>query len=144
MWIEDDVYRKIVEKMPIPTVDAVIVHKGKFLLLKRNNPPVKGEWWLPGGRIRRNESFEDAVRREVLEETGLTCKTIKPVGVISQVFPECHTVSVYFLVESDNVDVKMNSEHSEYKWFTELPKNAHLYITTMIEKASLSAVKSRQ
>jgi colanic acid biosynthesis protein WcaH len=83
MWIEDDIYRKIVEKMPVPTVDAIIVHKGKFLLLKRNNPPVKDEWWLPGGRIRRNESFEDAVRREVLEETGLTCKTIRQVGVIS-------------------------------------------------------------
>jgi hypothetical protein len=43
MWIEDELYRKILERMPIPTVDVIIVHKGKFLLLRRNNPPVKGE-----------------------------------------------------------------------------------------------------
>jgi len=144
MWIEDEIYKKILERMPIPTVDAIIVHKGKFLLLKRNNPPVKGEWWLPGGRIRRNESLEDAVRREAFEETGLTCKIIRQVGVINYIFPECHAVSVYFLVEPDSTNVRLNSEHSDYKWVSKLPKNAHPYIVTMIKKAGLSTVNRRQ
>jgi len=43
MWIEDTEYQRILEQMPIPTVDAIILFQGRFLLLKRKNPPVKGE-----------------------------------------------------------------------------------------------------
>ena len=57
MWIEDKYYKMILEWMPIPTVDAIITFEGKFLLLKRNKPPVKGEWWLPGGRVRKGEAL---------------------------------------------------------------------------------------
>lgn len=135
MWIEDSCYRLILEKMPIPTVDAVVCFEGKFLLLKRNNPPVKGEWWVPGGRIRKGEALEDAVRREVLEETGLKCKVIRQVGVINQLFPECHTVSVYYLVEATSSEVRINEEHSAYRWFTKLPEGCHPYVRTMVENA---------
>jgi len=83
LWIDEKLYQKILEVMPIPTVDAIIVHNGKFLLLKRNNPPVKGEWWLPGGRIRKGEQLEGAVKREVREETGLECNVIRQVGVVN-------------------------------------------------------------
>jgi colanic acid biosynthesis protein WcaH len=137
MWIEDKVYRKIKKKMPIPTVDAIIVHEGKFLLLKRNNPPVKGEWWLPGGRIKKGETFEEAVKREVREETGLECRVIRQLGVINHTFPEVHVVSVFYLVESDSPEVKLNKEHSEYRWVSKLPENAHQYVRTMVEKAGL-------
>ena len=121
--------------MPIPTVDAIVIHKGKFLLLKRNNPPMKGEWWIPGGRIRKGEELEDAVKREVLEETGLKCDILRQIGVINQIFPECHTISIYYLVKSESMDVKLNQEHSSYKWFSKLPKNSHLYLKTMIKNA---------
>jgi len=137
LWIEEKIYRKILESMPIPTVDAITVHDGKFLLLKRNNPPVKGEWWLPGGRIRKGEELEEAVKREVLEETGLECKIIRQIGVINQIFPECHTISIYYLVESESLDVKLNEEHSDYKWVEKLPENSHPYLRTMIKNAGL-------
>ncbi len=61
MWIEDEYYKMILEWMPIPCVDAIIAFEWKFLLLKRNNPPLKGEWWLPGDRVRKGESLEEAV-----------------------------------------------------------------------------------
>ena len=137
MWIDEKLYKKILEVMPIPTVDAIIVHNGKFLLLKRNNPPVKGEWWLPGGRIRKGEQLEEAVKREVREETGLECKIIRQVGVINQIFPECHTVSIYYLVKSESGDVKLNREHSGYRWVSKLPENSHPYLKTMIRNAGL-------
>jgi colanic acid biosynthesis protein WcaH len=137
MWIEDNHYKLILEKMAIPTVDAIITFEGKFLLLKRNNPPVKGEWWLPGGRVRKGEDLVEAVRREVLEETGLKCNSIRQVGVINQVFPECHTISIYYLVEVENSNVMLNEEHSDYKWVSRLPKTSHRYLKTMIAKAGL-------
>lgn len=137
-WIEDKYYEIVLKKMPIPTVDAVVVHEGRFLLLKRNNPPVKNEWWLPGGRVRKGESLEEAIKREVLEETGLKCKIIRQIGVINQIFPECHTISICYLVEPENIDVKLDSEHSDYRWVTRIPKDSHPYLKEMIEKAELT------
>ena len=138
MWIEEELYKKILRVMPIPTVDAIVLNQGRFLLLKRRNPPVKGEWWLPGGRIRKGEELEEAVKREVLEETGLECEIIRQVGVINQIFPECHTISNYYLVKSKSRDVKLNREHNDYKWVSKLPEDSHPYIKTMIKNAGLS------
>jgi len=137
MWIEDAEYQRIVEQMPIPTVDAIITFQGKYLLLKRNNPPVQGEWWLPGGRVRKGEALENAVTREVLEETGLKGRIIRQVGVINQIFPQVHTISVYYLVEAESAEVTLNAEHSAYRWVTRLPKDSHPYLQTMINTAGL-------
>lgn len=56
------------------SVDAVIMRNNKILLIKRKNEPQKGMWALPGGYIEWNENAEQALRHEILEETGLTLK----------------------------------------------------------------------
>ena len=61
-------YQKIVESMPIGSVEAIIIKDDSFLLLKRNNDPVKRYWWFPGGRIRKNETFKEALIREIEEK----------------------------------------------------------------------------
>lgn len=137
MWIAEKEYQRIRETMAIPTVDAIITFQGKFLLLQRKNPPVQGAWWLPGGRVRRGETLEDAVQREVQEETGLTGRIIRQVGVINQIFPECHTISIYYLMEAESSLVTVNAEHSAYQWVSELPSDSHPYLQTMIKVAGL-------
>jgi ADP-ribose pyrophosphatase YjhB (NUDIX family) len=50
---------------------GLIVRDGEVLLIRRGKEPYKGHWSLPGGGIERGETIRDAVKREVLEETGL-------------------------------------------------------------------------
>ena len=68
-------YKKAWEAAPYPpvfvTVDAVVVQSGHVLLVRRRAAPGKGLWAMPGGFINQQERIEDAVIRELREETGI-------------------------------------------------------------------------
>jgi 8-oxo-dGTP diphosphatase len=65
----------------VPCVGAVVRDAaGRLLLIRRGHDPHRGCWSLPGGRVEAGESVEQAVEREVLEETGLTVRAGAPVG----------------------------------------------------------------
>ena len=57
---------------PIIGVGAVIVEGGRVLLVRRDTEPLRGEWSVPGGMLELGEKLRDGVRREALEETGVT------------------------------------------------------------------------
>jgi 8-oxo-dGTP diphosphatase len=56
---------------PVLGAAAVVIHDGKVLLIRRGQPPDAGEWSIPGGGVELGESLEDALTRELREETGL-------------------------------------------------------------------------
>ena len=56
---------------PILGVGAVVLDRGRVLLVKRGHEPLKGEWSLPGGAVDAGETLEAAVQRELLEKTDL-------------------------------------------------------------------------
>lgn len=58
----------IVANVPLVSVDLVIEHNGGILLGKRENEPAKGEWFVPGGRVLKNEQRTDAVHRVAAKE----------------------------------------------------------------------------
>lgn len=67
--------------MSIPCVGAVVVDaSGRLLLVRRANPPHAGLWSLPGGHVEPGETREQAVVREVAEETGLQVLVLRRVG----------------------------------------------------------------
>ncbi|XSG83352.1 MAG: NUDIX domain-containing protein [Methyloligella sp. ZOD6] len=85
---------------PALTTDCVILDaQGRVLLIRRKNPPFQGEYALPGGFVDIGETVEDACRREVEEEVGLTVGALTLIGVFSDPNrdPRGHTVSAAFL-----------------------------------------------
>ena len=84
---------------PMVTVDAaVFTHssgKTKVLLIKRGREPYKGKWAVPGGFVNMDEELEDAVVRELEEETGLTPQYLEHVGELAFVFTDGYSLYGY-------------------------------------------------
>ncbi len=112
---------------PKLTVDAVIILNGKIVLIKRRNPPYQGNFALPGGFVEIGETTEEATVREVHEETGLSIKIIKLLGVYSDPLrdPRGHTVSVCYLVSGEGKP-KADSDAEDIGLFdiTDMPQMA--------------------
>ena len=68
-------------KNPLPVALAVPVKEGKFLLIKRGVPPLKGTWGSPSGFVEIGETPEEACLRELKEETGISGEIVKLIGV---------------------------------------------------------------
>jgi len=66
----------------IPAVSVAAVRDGKVLLVKRGRSPSKGLYAFPGGRVEQGETLEQAARRELLEETGVTAHDLRPLLVV--------------------------------------------------------------
>lgn len=66
---------------PVPAVAAIVIRDGKILLVKRGSEPGLGLWSIPGGSIEPGETTEEALKREVLEETGIEINIGKLAGV---------------------------------------------------------------
>jgi ADP-ribose pyrophosphatase YjhB (NUDIX family) len=118
-------FNKIMKCLPIVSAEALISTDEGLLLLKRNNKPVKGEWWFPGGRIRKGESPEEALRREVKEETNLDLDDCKLINVYSRIFPERHDITVAYFCKTKPGKIVLNREHSKYAFFKRLPHDLH-------------------
>jgi 8-oxo-dGTP diphosphatase len=106
-------------KKPSLTTDGVIIKEKKILLVKRANPPFKGKWALPGGFVEYGEKTEDAVIREVFEETGLKTRVDKLVGVYSDPDrdPRGHTVSVVYLLKIIGGELCANDDAKDAMFF---------------------------
>jgi len=101
-------------KYPRITTDGAIVKDKKILLIKRKNNPYKGKWALPGGFVEYKERVEDAVLREVFEETGLKTKIRDFIGIYSDPNrdPRGHTITIVYLL--DILSGELNSGDDAY------------------------------
>jgi len=131
-FIPSSLYNQIMKLMPIVSVEAMIVIDKCLLFLRRKNRPVLGEWWFPGGRIRKGESLDEALYREVKEETGLEINSYKLINVYSRVFPERHDITIVYLCKSKESKITLNNEHSEYGLFRDIPVGLHPYLLRVI------------
>ena len=131
--IPSSLYEVIVDVLPISSVEAIILKDDKLLFLRRKNNPVKGQWWFPGGRIRKGETLQEALVREVKEETGLTVTTSKLVNVYSRIFDKRHDITIAYVCKCKPDKITLNNEHSEYKYTKKPPKNIDPYLNEVIK-----------
>ena len=114
---------------PLVGVGAVIVEQNRVLLIRRGQPPLLGEWSLPGGVLECGETLREAVAREAREETGLVVETDEMLGVYERLIRGAegrmryHYVLIDFLCRPVGGEVNAGSDAADVRWFTrdELP-----------------------
>ena len=109
----------MVYKTPKLTVDGVLLENGEILLIKRKGEPFKGKWALPGGFVEYNEKVEDAIIREIREETGVNVEIKELLGVYSDPKrdPRGHTISIVFLLDIISGRIKYGDDACNAKFF---------------------------
>jgi 8-oxo-dGTP diphosphatase len=103
-------------------VGAVVLNDSReVLLILRKKEPEAGQWSIPGGAVEWFEKCSDAVKRECLEEVGLTVEVVKLLTVVDHIVPNelSHWVSVEYLVNiiSGKAANYSHQENADMKWF---------------------------
>lgn len=107
---------------PLPAVAAVIIDGTKVLLARRRNPPNAGAWSVPGGKQELGETVEEALRREVKEETGLKVAALRlfEAGDIirhdERGHIRYHYTILYFIVHSYPGKPRPGDDVSDVRW----------------------------
>lgn len=86
---------------PIIGVGGIIFHEDRVLLIKRGMEPSLGQWSIPGGAVGVGETLEEAVRREILEETHLEVEVLTLAKVLDRIFHDSDGRVVYHYVLVD-------------------------------------------
>jgi len=90
-------------KRPLVGVGALIFERGRILMAQRGKEPLKGWWSLPGGALETGESLDHAVRREVLEETGLVVEPVRVFEIFERIMRDASGAVEYHYVLIDYV-----------------------------------------
>lgn len=113
---------KIIQRI---SVKALLVNDGKVLILRKayyeGNGGKEGKWNTPGGRVELGEHWEDALKREVLEETGISQINIKYPIYIGEWHPivsgtENQIICTFLVCSTSQKEVKLNYEHDKHAW----------------------------
>ena len=95
--------RKNIEypERPIAGVGVVVFRNEEVLLVKRKKAPYKGQWSIPGGKQRLGETVTQAVRRELMEETGVEVNELTLIDVIDIMVPDEEGKILYHYIVAD-------------------------------------------
>jgi colanic acid biosynthesis protein WcaH len=126
--LDAQTFRGVVNATPLVSIDLAIRNDlHQVLLGKRSNRPAEGFWFVPGGRIRKNERVAEALLRISTAEIGVAIKEAALLGVFDHIYddnfagePGINTHYVVIAFEHrlpQNCHVSPDAQHSELRWW---------------------------
>lgn len=134
---------------PVIGVGGVVIDQGRTVLIRRGTEPLRGEWSIPGGTIEIGETIEEAVCRELREETGLEVQVLELIELFDRIYadgstpkgkkePRFHYVIADYLCELVGGDPRAGSDVTDLAFVREEElANFHLTekATSVLKKA---------
>lgn len=145
MFLDQVRFSQVIESTPLVSVDLVVENEsGQVLLGERLNRPAKGFWFVPGGRILKNENLEKAFVRLTREELGQEFELCNAIllGPYTHIYDDnifgndftTHYVAIAYKLSviHSELNLPMGVQHSRYGWYdkNELLINDKVHIHT--------------
>lgn len=108
------------------TARGICEYNGKILLLKIRSKSAHdaGRWEIPGGKVKKCEYFDEGLKREFMEETGLEVDVVSLYNVVRKDYTACKTaeevrsIQLIMKVTCSSDEVTISEEHDDYGWFS--------------------------
>lgn len=146
MKLNNKDFKNVIEKTILFAFDFIVLYQKKILLLKRNNSPAKNYWFVPGGRVYKNEKMNFAIKRILKNELNISTNNIfslksgslyehiyKKDNIFGDSDLDTHYVVQTILIELKNINnMKLDLQSSSFDFF--LPseikksKNVHKFV----------------
>jgi colanic acid biosynthesis protein WcaH len=122
-------FKAVIENTPLVSIDLCLICNGQILLGKRSNEPLKGRWFTPGGRIHKNETWQDALLRIAEAELGLSGIAVEGfslMGMWDHFYSNSaldqntstHYVNLPHYAEfQSRPEIILDDQHGEFEWF---------------------------
>lgn len=133
-FLDKEAFQTVIENTPLVSIDLLIRNEcDEILVGLRNNKPAKGYWFVPGGRILKGESIQDAFSRITLSELSFkaSLEDATYLGLYEHFYPDSacdgeKVITTHYVVSGFGLSMKKNSlselptcQHSSYRWVSE-------------------------
>lgn len=130
MFLEKETFTTVIASTPLVSIDLLVKNsQGQYLLGYRNNRPAQGFWFVPGGRILKDESMNLAFKRLCKVELGIevnreSARFLGPYEHFYNDFVFGDEVSTHYVVLGYEIELDIDisdlpqDQHNQYRWFT--------------------------
>ena len=136
MYLDNKTFVTVLSNAPLVSIDLIVENaRGELLLGQRKNRPAQGFWFVPGGRILKNEPMATAFKRLTLAELGMefAIETAKLQGPYDHFYsdsvfgdsPSTHYVAIAYQLSVEHLTHLPKEQHSRYRWFSKTELLAH-------------------
>ena len=127
--LDNITFKTVVENTPLISIDLCLLCGDQLLLGRRTNDPLRDEWFTPGGRIHKNETWQDALLRIVEAELGLRGIAVEDfslMGMWDHFYNNSaldqdistHYVNLpHYAAFKSKPQITLDDQHGEFKWF---------------------------
>lgn len=152
MYMDRDTFLTVAAATPFVSIDLIVRNEhGQVLLGYRRNRPARDSWFVPGGRIRKNERTQDALARIARNELGIDATGGRLLGVFDHIYddnfygaPDIGThyvVCAYQFHIGADASLRPDDQHAGLRWWSpeqllsspEVHPNTKLYFTEVPE-----------